>query len=253
LLRAAVINCGLLKYKEVLYMKKSLGVLGGMGPQATADFLRKVVTMTDAKTEPDHIRVYADIHPQIPDRLQAILHGGESPVGAIVESLKKLEACGAQVIVMPCNTAHYFYDEFIEHVSEGVEFVNILNCVSDACEAGYSGKTAGILSTAATKASCIVKNELDKKGITYIEMNDEQQDKMTGLIYRVKMNDDMEITIAAFKEIIEEMRNSGAEYFVLACTEIPVIVDAYDFPYPVVDSTLELAKAAVLKCGYNLR
>ncbi|MDR2899507.1 MAG: hypothetical protein LBU94_04265, partial [Clostridiales bacterium] len=89
-------------------------------------------------------------------------------------------------------------------------------------------------------------------GIKYTELNDSQQDKIARLILRVKANDDMNAIVQEFSIIVEEMREAGADYFALGCTEIPIIVNAYDFPYPVVDATLELARAAVVKCGYEL-
>lgn len=89
-------------------MKKSIGILGGMGPLATADLFRKLVLLTDAACDNDHIRVYIDDNASIPDRTAAILEGGADPVPAMADSLRKLEACGADCVIMPCNTAHYF-------------------------------------------------------------------------------------------------------------------------------------------------
>ena len=89
-------------------MKKSIGILGGMGPLATADLFRKIVLLTDAARDNDHIRVYIDDNASIPDRTAAILSGGADPLPAMTDSLRKLEACGADCIIMPCNTAHYF-------------------------------------------------------------------------------------------------------------------------------------------------
>ena len=89
-------------------MKKTIGILGGMGPLATADLFRKIVTMTKAGCDNDHIRIYIDDNASIPDRTAAILSGGKDPTPIMADSLKKLEACGADCIIMPCNTAHYF-------------------------------------------------------------------------------------------------------------------------------------------------
>ena len=92
-------------------MEKSIGILGGMGPLATADLLRKIVLVTRAEKDGDHVRVYIDDNPRIPDRTAAILSGGESPLPQMTDSLEKLEKCGASCIIMPCNTAHYFLPE----------------------------------------------------------------------------------------------------------------------------------------------
>ncbi len=89
-------------------MKKSIGILGGMGPLATADLFQKIISLTAAASDNEHIRVYIDSNSSIPDRTEAILSGGPDPLPAMRDSLRKLEACGADCVVMPCNTAHYF-------------------------------------------------------------------------------------------------------------------------------------------------
>ena len=89
-------------------MEKSIGILGGMGPLATADLLRKIVLLTKAEKDGDHVRVFIDDNPRIPDRTAAILSGGKDPVPEMASALRSLEACGASCVIMPCNTAHYF-------------------------------------------------------------------------------------------------------------------------------------------------
>ena len=89
-------------------MKKTIGILGGMGPLATADLFRKITMLTKAGCDNDHVRVYIDSNSAIPDRTAAILSGGKDPVPEMSSALRHLEACGADCIIMPCNTAHYF-------------------------------------------------------------------------------------------------------------------------------------------------
>ena len=89
-------------------MEKTIGILGGMGPLATADLFRKITLLTDAARDNDHIRVYIDSNARIPDRTAAILSGGTDPVPEMASALRSLEACGADCVIMPCNTAHYF-------------------------------------------------------------------------------------------------------------------------------------------------
>ena len=87
-------------------MKKTIGILGGMGPLATADLFRKITLLTKASCDNDHIRVYIDSNAQIPDRTAAILHGGKDPLPQMRAALHSLEACGASCVIMPCNSAH---------------------------------------------------------------------------------------------------------------------------------------------------
>ena len=89
-------------------MKKTIGILGGMGPLATADLFTKIVSMTKAGCDNDHIRIFIDNNAQIPDRTTAILKGGADPLPEMESALRNLEKCGASCIIMPCNTAHYF-------------------------------------------------------------------------------------------------------------------------------------------------
>ena len=89
-------------------MGKTIGILGGMGPLATADLFRKITLLTDAACDNEHIRVYIDSNARIPDRTAAILSGGPDPVPEMASALRSLERCGADCVIMPCNTAHYF-------------------------------------------------------------------------------------------------------------------------------------------------
>ena len=90
--------------------KKIIGIIGGMGPLATVDLFEKITLHTKAQQDQDHLRVLIDSNTNIPDRTAALLHGGEDPVPQLIASATSLEKMGAQVLVMPCNTAHNFYD-----------------------------------------------------------------------------------------------------------------------------------------------
>ena len=232
-------------------MKKALGVLGGMGPQATADFLRKVIEYTSVEKESDHIRIYVDNNPHIPDRVDALLHGGPSPAPVMAESVKKLEACGADLILMPCVTAHNFHDEVLK--STTVPFPNFPEIVAKACKKNYGSKKAGVLSTEATLKMRTILDKLDKEGVSYITPDEKEQDEVTRLIYAVKTNKDMGPIVEAFQVILNQMKAGGAEYFVLGCTELPVIGNECSGDYEFLDITSELAKAAVELCGGTLR
>ena len=105
-------------------MKKSIGILGGMGPLATADLFKKIVLLTKAGCDNDHIRIYIDDNAQIPDRTAAILEGGADPVPTMTDSVKKLSSIGADVLIMPCNTAHYFLPR-LKEVSP-IPFISML-------------------------------------------------------------------------------------------------------------------------------
>ena len=108
--------------------KKTIGILGGMGPLATADLFQKITLLTEAETDRDHIRVYIDSNANIPDRTAAILSNGPDPVPEMASALRNLEACGADCVIMPCNTAHYFLPR-LQAMTE-IPFLSILTAGS---------------------------------------------------------------------------------------------------------------------------
>lgn len=230
-------------------MKKALGILGGMGPQATVDMLQKVIDLTAATADSEHLRIYIDNHPQIPDRIAAILADGESPLAALQESLQKLEALGAEAIAMPCVTAHYFLPQLQDRAQ--VQVLDMLEIIVTAAQKRFPAQKAGLLTSVATANSQLVSKRLDQAGIAYITPQAADQQELGRLILQVKAKQ-VGAAVAPFQAIVAEMAERGADYFVLACTELPIIAAAYDFPYPALDATTELARAAVLACGYDL-
>ena len=229
--------------------KKVLGIIGGMGPQATVDLLQKILNYTDAKSDQENMRIFVDNHPQIPDRTSAILSGGECPIEALMESVRKLDGCGVECMIMPCNTAHYFLPKL--DIPPHIVFLNMIEIAAKVCLDRHLGKTAGILSTVGTAKSGIISGVFEKMGINYIKPLDEDQQILGQLILDVKAKADMKEIIRKFNIITDEMSARGADYFVLGCTEIPIIVQSYSFPHDYVDPTVELAKAAIRTCGYS--
>ena len=204
--------------------KKTIGILGGMGPLATADLFQKIVLLTKADTDREHIRVYIDSNANIPDRTAAILSGGEDPVPEMASALRHLEACGADCIIMPCNTAHYFLPR-LQAMTE-IPFLSILTAAAEACKAQFPGKTVGILA----------------------------QDALMRVIYDgVKAGKGPDSYRADFLTVLEQMSAGGAEVFLLGCTELPLAAEALNIALPTVDPTAELAKASIRFCGYGVR
>ena len=228
-------------------MNKTLGVLGGMGPQATIDFMQKVLDLTDASCDQQHIRVIADSHPQIPHRTQAILHGGQSPAPKMQHSLDTLVKAGAQCIAMPCVTAHYFLGQL--QVPPSVEFLRMPELTARACAQRFPKGVAGILSTSGTASSGVMSKVFEQHGLGFIVPQPQDQQLMDELITGVKAGDNMGEIVSRFSGLTSRLLERGAHYFVLACTEIPIIVQAHDFAHPYADPTTELAKAAVAACG----
>ena len=232
--------------------KKTIGILGGMGPLATADLFQKIVLLTKADTDREHIRVYIDSNANIPDRTAAILSGGEDPVPEMASALRHLEACGADCIIMPCNTAHYFLPRL--QAMTKIPFLSILTAAAEACKAQFPGKTVGILATRGTLAANLYQEALAQAGVPYLVPDAPAQDALMRVIYDgVKAGTGPDSYRADFLTVLEQMSVGGAEVFLLGCTELPLAAEALNIALPTVDPTAELAKASIRFCGYGVR
>ena len=210
--------------------KKAIGILGGMGPLATADLFQKITLLTEAETDRDHIRVYIDSNANIPDRTAAILSNGPDPVPEMASALRNLEACGADCVIMPCNTAHYFLPR-LQAMTE-IPFLSILTAAAETCKAQFPGMTVGILATKGTLSAQLYQNALGEAGVPYLTPDAYRADLLT---------------------VVEHMMTRGAGVFLLGCTELPLAAEAVGLTVPVVDPTAELAKAAIRFCGFRIR
>ena len=234
-------------------MKKTIGILGGMGPLATADLYHKMVVLTNAAGDNEHIRVYIDSNTSIPDRTAAILSGGEDPLPAMTDSLRKLEQCGADFVIMPCNTAHYFLPELAKRTE--LPFVSMIEATAEACRTQFCGKTAAILATAGTLSVNLYQDALLTKGVDFLVPDEAEKEALMEVIYQgVKAGASPEAYRAAFLSVVEGMGRRGADYFILGCTELPLAVRLLGLTnLPSVDPTGELAKAAIRASGHFVR
>ena len=220
---------------------KTIGIIGGMGPKATADLFEKVIAQTKAKSDNGHLHVLIDNDPSIPDRTAAILEGGENPLPALKRSAKLLEVSGADLLLIPCNTAHYFLDAVQASVS--IPIMNMLAITAQACrEQGY--RTVGLLSTTGTAKSGVYEAAFQKEAVACVTPGDAEMDIVMQYIYQYKAGAPI-AERAALAAIVETLQARGAEAIVLGCTELPMIFNGVDSPLPLIDPTLLLAKAAV--------
>lgn len=229
-------------------MKKTIGILGGMGPLATADLFTKLVSLEKAECDNDHIRVFIDSNSAIPDRTAAILHGGEDPLPEMLSALASLEKCGADCIIMPCNTAHRFLPQL--SASTDIPFINMIEVTSSECAARFPGKTAAVLATKGTLATGLYSDALKKENIGFIIPDSAGQDDLMYLIYDVvKASKPASEGERVWHGLLERLRKSGADYFILGCTELPLLAGKLPDAGPFIDPTEELAKAAIRFCG----
>ena len=232
--------------------KKVLGILGGMGPLATADLYKKIVLLTAAENDNAHIHTLIDSDTDIADRTAAILSGGKDPLPELLKARDNLIRAGAECLIMPCNTAHYYLEALRKDCP--VPFLSMLDCAAHTCAVSYPGKTAVILATRGTLATGLYRRALEKEGVPFFEPSEEEKDDLMYLIYDiVKASRPLSEGLPLFRKVLQQLKDRGADYFLLGCTELPILAMMVPEDGPFVDATTELAKAAVRACGYRIQ
>ena len=230
---------------------KTIGIIGGMGPLATYDLAEKILDNTVASCDQDNIPVIIDCNTRIADRTAAILHGGADPRPEMKKSAKRLEEAGADVLVMACNTAHYFYDSVCEDI--GVPVLHMPRLTAQLL-LSKGVKKAGVLATDGTCQSGVYGDALEKEGIEPIYPSQEKQKIIMSLIYDYVKAGRMDFSDLDIDAVISEMKEKGAEILILGCTELPVAFGIIgDKGLPAVDPTDVLARAAVSFAGAPLK
>ena len=221
-----------------------IGILGGMGPEATLDLYRHIINLTPASRDQDHFRVLIYSNPKIPDRTLAIAGGGESPLDALLESARLLESAGASIIAIPCNASHHYLGQLRAAVG-----VPILDMIAETCgtlrarhpEAG----TVGLLASDGTVQSKIYHRALEARGIAVLLPDESDQSFIQSAIAEVKAGRHAEETRKKLLLTGTRLIQAGAQAIILGCTEIPLVFDSRAFPYHSLNSTLILAQAAI--------
>ena len=235
-------------------MTKVIGILGGMGPEATLDCFGKIIKNTPAKSDRDHIRVVMDSNPGIPDRIAAILGEGESPVSALIAGCRGLEKTGADFIIIPCVTVHFFLPQI--QAQSPLPILSIFDAVAEAIQADFpAAKTVGLLGTVATVESGLIQKRLAQEKIHTLVPDSAQQSKIVDAIKDIKdtrpSRTKSEITnalIEAARSLIDK-EPDGADAIIAGCTEIPLALAQEHLPVPYFDSLTILARAAIRFAG----
>ena len=224
--------------------EKTIGVMGGMGPDATIDFFRKLVDKTNAAIDQEHLHIIINNNPKVPDRQKSIAGSGPSSIPELQKTAKALEQAGADFLVMTCNTAHYYADEIIKAVS--IPFVSILDAsVKASLKRKPELKRIGILAANGTINAKVYEKHFNKAGVDCIKPGKKDQARVMDIIYRVKAK---QVDTKLRQEIIELANiliDNGAEMILGGCTEIPLILQEKDITVPLINSTDALVDASL--------
>ncbi|HQP19756.1 MAG TPA: amino acid racemase [Phenylobacterium sp.] len=218
---------------------KVLGVLGGMGPAATLDFLTKVQAYTPAKTDQDHLRVLVDINPQVPGRNDVFAKPG--PV--LAEMALGLRSSGAQVLAIACNTAHA-YGDLVSRAS-GLPLIDMISTAATAAR-DTGAKRAGVLGT--KQAIKLYREYIAAQGMSLVTLPSDQQEAFMALLYRIKGGDTGPEARAAMAELAQVLVAEGAEAIIAGCTEVPLVLAKDDVRKPLLDAGDLLARRCVNVC-----
>ena len=230
-------------------MKQAVGVIGGVGPMATVYYMQRVIEMTKAGCDQEHINMLVFNDCDIPDRTAFITEKSpDNPLPVMVEDAKRLEAAGCEFVVIPCNTAHYFYDELEQAVE--IPVVNIVEETIRYAKARVQDLSCvGIMATTGTIVTGTYQKYAERAGLSFAVPDEDEQDLLMQIIYDgVKAG--KPVPRADFDRVANHLRAKGAQCLILGCTELSVLKRDLPINDPdVLDSIDVLASETVRRSG----
>ncbi|HXB52759.1 MAG TPA: amino acid racemase [Rhizomicrobium sp.] len=221
--------------------EKTVGVIGGMGPEATVDFLRRLVARTPARDDVDHLHVLVDNNPKIPSRIAALIDGtGEDPTPVLCGMAQGLEAQGADFLVMPCNTAHYYLPAIARAVG-----IPVLDMVLLAIGKLSSGpRRIGLLASPAVRLVGLYKARMEQAGLDVLFPDAPHEERILRVIKAVKAGKQGAEEQKDYSAVAQHLRHAGAGALLIACTELSVLT-LPELGCPVVDTLDVLVEATI--------
>jgi len=222
---------------------KRLGVLGGMGPAASAEFLTRLVAKTPAKRDQDHIPTILYSDPRTPDRSTSLKNGDNLPLPYLLEGMRVLKSSKCSCVVIPCNTAHFWFHELNKHV----RIIHIVDSVADALKnVNVINEKIGVMGTHSTIELGLYQYRLNKLGWNCITPSKEEMDNLVqpaiDLIKANEINDSQNMLL----EVIDSLISRGAKAVILGCTEIPLAIrQEYYLDIPLINSIDSLVDSAI--------
>lgn len=226
-------------------MSKTVGIMGGMGPLATVDMMRKIITHTPAKIDQEHLHIIVDNYPQTPDRTAAIFGEGPDPTPYMIRSAQLLQRAGAELLVIACNAAHYFATAVQQEID-----IPILNMQNEAAIYVKESKIhkVGLLASKSTLQKNLYHVPFQTHGIIMLEPDHKMQENVMKGIFSIKRGD-LNTGADYFTKAAQFLSQEGAEAIVAGCTEVPLVLQSTE-TLQIIDPTDILAQA-VVKTAYE--
>ncbi|EAX46843.1 aspartate racemase [Thermosinus carboxydivorans Nor1] len=226
---------------------RTVGILGGMGPMATADLFIKIIQNTPARSDQEHIPIIIYNNPQIPSRIDAILQHAESPRSELIRSAVFLEQAGADFIAMPCNTAHYWYNDIQQAIN--IPLINMIDLTVDYIADKYPHAAVSpimLLATAATVKVGLYQQRFAARGMEILVPTAQEQQIISQAIDAVKAGTINENPyLDALRQFMTDYSQNGVIAFIAGCTEIPLLFAHIAGNFDKIDPTLLLAQEVV--------
>jgi aspartate racemase len=226
-------------------MRDCIGILGGMGPLATVDLMRKIIEATPAARDQDHVPVIAYSVPQVPDRLAAIASGDDAPWPWLLAGLRSLERAGAGMVAIACNTAHHWHARLQSETALPILHIADAAC-DDIATSCAPGSTIALLATPATVALRFYQERLHARGYAVAVPDASQQECVLEVIAKVKAGE-VSGARALLEPVCEAMLAAGCHRLLLACTELPLALAESALDTVALDPTAALARSAVAR------
>lgn len=219
---------------------RPVGILGGMGPEATVLLMQKLLAAVPARDDADHVPVIVHQNPQVPSRIAALIQGtGENPAPVLARMARDLQAAGALALAMPCNTAHH-YAPAIAAATE-LPFLDMIELTAAALKA-RGARRVGMLASPATRRAGVFDRAFAAQGLEPVWRDGE---RLLQVIRAVKAGTGQTETGPSLRVEAEALMAAGADHLLVACTELSLLTDHLPRTAPQTDSLDCLAEAIV--------
>lgn len=234
-------------------MKKKLGIIGGMGPKAGAWLFQRIISLSEARCDQEHLEIFLHNNTCIPDRTRAIINGEESPLAELQRSIALLNACRVDVIALACMTSYYYYNSL--HKQSQVPIIHPVPLILKELKESIGSGKVGLVGSTGLLRSGLYQNILEPAGFEVLTLNDEEQQKyfMTPIYQSIKAGINSRETTDLFSYQFEILKEKGAEVAIGACSEVPLIVDRNALTIPFIDVFDLFANKIVDYCYHGIQ